>query len=390
MRLIAAAALAVLAGCSALPSTGACHSNAQCGPYKECDTRRGQCVCTDSRGCGDGEFCNASQQCQVVAGCQDNADCEQQRLAVPLICDVKRGQCVTSDLCVDDSQCALGKVCAADTSSCVAGCRDEADCPLDQGCLREEPAAPLGTCSRGACSVSAQCPAGSNCDLLTASCVADTRGPFCGACYGFDPTAAVPQCGDRANYCLVDTGDPFGQSHYCGVDCWEGQACPNGYACKDVIIVGGTLTPRCDVEDCVAGYCTRSGGPCQRDLDCPQGPPRGDCARAKVGVCAGNNLQDCESDAECGGSQGSCRFSECRLRESAAYGFCSCVVDSDCRPDVCRGGSVDEQVLGRCLLSGHKCYSDAECPISCVNGGCRIGANCKPDADRRCIDLQAR
>jgi len=379
----------VLGACNTTSGETRCRTNLDCGAYKTCSVDTGACLCVDNRACGAGEFCNGKSLCQTVAGCQDNSDCELQSGGQRLICDVKAGLCQSADQCFDDSHCALGRICDPSTTACVEGCRDEADCVPGQGCIRETNDQVLGRCSVGTCSVTEQCPVGHNCDLTTHTCVFDARGPFCGACTRFSPTD--PQCGERDNYCLVDTGDPARGSHYCGVDCTQEQGCPNGYECKPVIIFGPPATPSCLVEECENGVCSRTGRSCSVSMDCPQGLPRGDCRRAIVGVCANNTATDCMSDAECGGSVGSCRFSECRVRERAAYGVCTCLVDSDCPSDDCRDVDLsdpDNPVVGHCFLSGHRCYDDEDCnTITCSGGGCLIGQNCKPGAERRCIDL---
>jgi hypothetical protein len=382
---------AVASAGSACPgSGGGCRTNAECGFYRTCHVASGTCRCVDNRGCGEGEFCNGSFQCQVIAGCTDNADCEATPGGASLVCDVRSGQCASADECRDDSQCPLGTVCDPFTMACLPGCRDEADCPLGRGCLRLSPGDVLGRCLQGSCSTTEQCAVGSNCDLATHTCVPDTRGPFCGACQFFSPLD--PQCGDPANYCLVDTGDPSRRSHYCGVDCALGQACPHGYECKNVIIFGPPATPACVTEECAQGHCSLTGASCQNAVDCPKGPPGGDCPRARDGVCAGTLGDPCATDQDCGGSPGSCLLAQCRLRESAAYGVCSCVVDSDCPADDCRGADLSDPqnpLTGHCLLSGHACYGALDCDvIACVGGGCLIGSNCKPAADRRCADLQ--
>lgn len=388
-----AVACAVLTSGSSCPVFGPqnreCRTNLECGPYRECNTRTGQCRCTDNRGCGAGEFCNAVQQCQVVAGCVDNGDCDEQ--GDNLICNVKTSQCETAELCYDDAHCPLGRFCDAMVGACVEGCRDEGDCPLKAGCIRDPPSAVYGTCRTNACSVSDQCQPGFNCDLLTSQCVQDRRGPFCGPCQSFDPTD--PECGDDpANYCLIDTGDPTGRGHYCGVDCFYGQACPSGYSCEDVIIVGLPGTEQCFREECRNGQCTVSqGASCHEQRDCPFGLPGGNCQRAREGICAGTLDQRCRDDGECGGSPGSCHLASCSGGENEAIGFCTCVIDLDCPQDTCRGADLSNPanpVRGRCFLSGHYCYEDEDCStISCVNGGCLIGRNCAPSGERRCVEL---
>lgn len=365
---------------------GRCRTNVDCGLFRSCNVGTGVCGCTDDRGCGDGEFCNGVSQCQTISGCQDNTDCETQ--GQDLICNVKDSVCSPRGICLQDSQCPLGKICEGSTGACVEACRDEGDCILGAGCIREG-TNPLGTCRAGACSRTQDCVPGSNCDLTTNTCVADDRGPFCGACQAFDPQD--PQCGDPANYCLIDTGDPTGNGHFCGVDCSQQQGCPSGFSCEDVIIVGPPATPQCGVEACVGNICTQSGTSCTQNEDCPFGPPGGDCPRGHEGICLGTQNQTCRTDGDCGGSPGSCVTAACSGGENAAIGFCSCVIDADCPNDNCRGADLSDPnnpVTGNCFISGRRCFDDTDCAvIACVEGGCLIGQNCAPNMDRRCQDL---
>jgi len=384
------AALGMSASSCELPIggvVGGCRTAVDCSPFQECNA--GACRCVDNRGCGDGEFCNAVFKCQTIAGCQDNTDCEEQ--GADLVCNTKIGQCDPRSICFDDSNCPLNKICSA-SGSCVDACMDEADCVPGAGCVREVGNEALGVCAVGSCSDTTQCRAGYNCDLPTHTCVFDTRGPFCGACQAFDPED--PQCGDGqyANYCLIDTSDPTGDGHFCGVDCSQEQACPSGYECSQVIIVGPPATPQCGVETCVNQRCTQTGGGCTLPEDCPLGPPGGDCPRGHTGICAGSSTQVCNSDEECGGSVGSCRKAQCSGGENAAIGFCSCVIDGDCPADTCEDADLtdpDNPVYGHCYLSGKLCVdSITDCSvIACVNGGCLIGSNCAPSGERRCGDL---
>jgi hypothetical protein len=110
-----------------------------------------------------------------------------------------------------------------------------------------------------------------------------------------------------------------------------------------------------------------------------------------VGICAGTLSQSCTTDQDCGGSAGSCKKASCSGGESSAIGFCECVIDADCPADECRGADLSDPanpVAGRCFISGHRCFDQADCNvIACVGGGCLIGRNCAPDADRRCSEL---
>jgi hypothetical protein len=155
----------------------------------------------------------------------------------------------------------------------------------------------------------------------------------------------------------VRTAHPGNQ--FCGVDCAEGQTCPRGYSCADVIVVFTqwqcfAADPRCP---------TNPGLPCTLDTDCKRG---GFCAKqpgAASGFCAG----------------------KCGIDEGDTVGYCSCQVDSDCAQETCAGGE--------CSISRRKCVTEQDCrTIHCVDfqraGGCLIGQNCAPANGLSCLEVQ--
>jgi hypothetical protein len=219
------------------------------------------------------------------------------------------------------------------------------------------------------------------------------RGPFCEPCAN---TGETDECEGGGNYCLVDQTDPTAQSYFCGVDCSQGQPCPFGYGCIDVVII--PQNEICGREVCTgAGTCSSSTtAGCTVDEDCPFGGPGGNCPRASTGNCVSDVTKPCDVDGDCcaGGDcpEGSCAKQLCVGGESAATGYCTCTKDSDCFRDECDDADVTDPanpVLGHCSLSGHDCFEDLDCDtIACVNGGCLLGSNCAPANDRSCRDLR--
>lgn len=370
-------------GCPPAAETGPCRNDKECGDYRFCDA--GLCLCADDRGCSQGESCNAAFQCQAVAGCRDNSDCQGETF-----CDITSGLCIGADQCAIDLHCPFGNVCDAALTECVRGCREEGDCALGFACIgagRDR----LGQCAMGICRGNDLCKIQEICDLSSGECIFDDRGPYCGACQNL---WSDDECGGGANYCLVDTGDPSGRSYYCGVDCSQGQACPFGYECHDVIILPRSA-PLCRVEKCLAGSCSTGGASCTVDQDCLLGPPGGDCPRARIGNCLDDQTRSCGGDDDCCDQppcgEGLCVVQECRGGEGDVLGHCTCTRDMDCPIDECRDADLSDpenQVAGDCLISGHACYDDIDCDIiACVEGGCMIGQNCAPANDRTCREL---
>jgi hypothetical protein len=393
---VAVVSLFILAGAKCGPEVKtACTVDGDCDTggegYLRCDVEQGLCLCSDDRGCGAGEKCNALGRCQADSGCTNNADCGES-----LFCDVTTSQCLAVDecgasdgrrCCVLDSQCGFGSVCDTLSRQCVPGCRDTADCILGEACVRALGQA-LGQCAAGVCSGDNLCAFGEICNS-NGSCEHDTRGAYCLGCAG---GVGSDDCGDAGNFCLTDT---VNGGEFCGVDCGNGEACPFGYTCNDVIIIP-PQAPFCAAEVCLkeqgaaTGHCSspqNAGVVCSVDEDCPIGFPGGNCPRARVGNCHVDQLRACDTDADCGDGD-ECVKQECRYGEGDTQGYCSCTRDSDCPSDTCK--NIDPTSgLGSCELSGHDCFNDADCEaiIECIDGGCFIGRNCAPADGRTCRDL---
>jgi Cys-rich repeat protein len=381
LRLLGIAALAaglLLSGCrdtSQTTGTG-CAQDSDCGQptsaYR-CETQTGVCYCRTNDACPPRQFCNIAGFCQDKSGCEKNEDC----IDPTLFCDTSTGTCLSKGRCTNDLHCPLGQVCDAARSLCVEGCREDGDCPgvscrcgdLPCGCegetTAERQACAIGVCDPTFCSTDAFCPYMSICGIPPGSTSARTecytdydpnRRPYCDNCsFG----GSIQPCGTGPNYCLVDTVNP-GNS-FCGADCSDGQACPNGFGCSDVIVVGLPGTASCSAANpsCPANQ----NLPCVDDTECPRGGVCAKLAGQANGFCAGR----------------------CAMREGASQGFCTCLETPDCGQETCS--------MGECSISRRPCVTEQDCrAIRCVDfhgaGGCLIGQNCAPSQGLTCLNLR--
>ncbi|RMG17178.1 MAG: hypothetical protein D6729_09480 [Deltaproteobacteria bacterium] len=359
-------ALLLLSACPEDPGfVGGCVNDAQCveqnGPGFICskDFNPPLCLCTTDSACAEGEFCNAAGTCQPRVGCFTNDDCPED-----LFCDRNNDQCIEKNRCTSDLHCPIGTLCNLVTFRCEPGCRVNGDCPLRQVCRcpEDDPECEVGRCKSDLCDDQSFCGLKELCELDPeigdTVCVEDTRGPYCRQCERTPGQGLSGACDAPANYCLVDTSIPGGRGSFCGVDCSEGQPCPNGFGCHYVVILTQALCSR-DEE------CPATGAACETDDDCPGGR-----CDAQSGRCAGR----------CIGSEGG----------AGGTGFCSCVQDLDCPQDTC---DVTDRVCGLtrkpCQVDGNQCRGQ----LSCVNingvGGCVIGRNCAPDEGITCAEVRA-
>jgi hypothetical protein len=367
----------LLSGCPDRTQTQGlgCSEDSHCGTpvsAHRCETQTGTCYCRTNEACTPRQFCNTAGFCQDKSGCEKNADC----LGADLFCDTSTGSCLSYGRCSNDLHCPLGQVCDSKRASCVEGCRTNGDCPgvscrcgdLPCACAggteAERAACEVGVCDPYFCSDESYCAYGELCGVPPDAgtgrneCYSDydpNRRPYCDNC-SFGGGTNV--CGTGPNYCLVDNAHP-GNS-FCGADCSQGQDCPRGYRCADVIVVMRQWA------------CTRSNPacpvntqyPCTESAQCPRG---GNCVKQpgaqQTGYCA----------------------PACAVAEGNENGFCSCLVDSDCAQESCS--------MGECTISRRPCITEQDCrPIHCVDfngrGGCLIGENCAPANGLTCLQVQ--
>jgi hypothetical protein len=109
--------------------------------------------CVSDADCEDGQVCEAvsrsagsGSQNQCVSGCHEDSQCGAGERCEQVVCVTTPcpGQCVASaDECADDSDCTAGSVCELSTgctspSTCVAGCRADAECADGLHCLQPQ------------------------------------------------------------------------------------------------------------------------------------------------------------------------------------------------------------------------------------------------------------
>jgi hypothetical protein len=139
-----------------------CHDDGQCGAGERCEAVvcittpcPGQCTagageCTDDSDCAAGSVCELSTGCTgpsaCVRGCHDGSQCgagESCRTRECITCPCP-GSCEPAQsACNSDADCDKGFVCELSTgceqpSSCVAGCRADAECPDGLRCVQPQ------------------------------------------------------------------------------------------------------------------------------------------------------------------------------------------------------------------------------------------------------------
>ena len=395
-RGIAAAALAIAlaigligAGCKK-GAPNLCTSDKQCAAGFSCDPSTGACRCESDSSCSETEACNAAGFCQPRLRCTSTADCGKES-----ICDSPSGACIPRETCTTDVQCQQGQVCV--DFGCVPGCRARGDCALGyvcRPCPAGTPAADCRTgnlCVLGPCDDKLGCPYGHFCMPDAAGekvCQPDPlHRPYCEPCAR---QAGSPYyCpGGQANYCLIDASKPLGQAFFCGVDCSQGQECPNGYQCRDVrIVTAQNCDPKLGLSSCPSGSVA-----CDPAKNHPgpggKGIVNDDCDAALpplVGAVCDPRTSRCAP--QCLGTG-----------EAGVQAFCSCIRDEDCPQDVCDSATRACAISGRACIVGRvpdECQSTNR--IWCVKasdprlgdvGYCRIGQNCAPGEGFTCDALR--
>lgn len=387
LKLLAAAALIFMAGCSGCEDESAeptnnqtgtqCTVDADCGATQVC--REALCVeiCATDADCADEQICTAGRYCWDAPGsgaCETNDDCLSE------VCD--DGLCKPPIRCDADSDCFTGEVCNLE-GTCVPACTVNIDCAAGEvchdgrcvvggSCTEDAECGQGGICQDGSCSVA--CSSDSECGQdavcfegnCSSGCTSNEECGANGICWrnvctpqsDVDPTLPAPSP-ENPDYGTpgVDAGTDAG-----GVDSGGDTG-------------GGTTNP----DPTEAPECTV-------DTDC------GSAERCETGRCVTDEF--CRSDAECSpGSycdRGQCRLgcidsTQCRAGETCgADGRCeaqdgggdslACQSSSDCEPcELCISGS--------CQIVDKICVTDAQCGLekSCLEGFCHY--DCSSDSD---------
>jgi len=274
------------AGCNSSSTfDGECKRDSDCSEYERCDTRDYRCVCNQDEACAQGEFCNASGSCQRKMECYSNDDCTDGS-----VCDILSGECISSTSCRDDFHCDIGQIC--ENEVCRVGCRDTADCDLEnrEVCID-------GECRFGLCENNSYCEFGRICNLDDNSCVLP-EDPHCvegcsHICEQCGEDTEIGPCGDPANVCVRS-----GEQTHCWVACEEDEECPSGYQCVPTTV---DWSPICDdVSDC-----TNTADPNDRVVNVCDGNDGGTIGRCRL------NKQPCWDDDDCYPFETQCFAGQC-------------------------------------------------------------------------------
>ncbi|MBI3071596.1 MAG: hypothetical protein HYY84_05645 [Deltaproteobacteria bacterium] len=329
----------------------ACEVDSDCsGTTPRCEPVSQFCVrCLVNGDCSPGTLCSGNE---CVSGCIETS-CGTQKC-------FDGGACVE---CLNDVDCGAdgggGIIC--DSNACRAGCRSDAECPVEIGCAQ--------TCSQVTFTCTGAC-TGDSCCSLEQICSSGVCAPGC-----YDDTRCLP--GRRC------TGNP-------GVcaDCTSSADCAVGnYCAANVCVPGcdsdarcGAPTPKCDLaakvcveclekihcgsgEVCTAAHVCASG--CFTNDDCASeiGKPfcYGAAAPTTPGACVA-----CVNPADC--DAGTCVLNTC---------FVGCTTDSECPPNANGNRCVDAGCTTGCATSAH-CASPKPVCIGSSCQECADGGNCYP------------
>ncbi len=207
-----------------------------------CDPESSPCRCTNN-------------ECVHVFLCTQDSDCESGRLCV-VEPGQTEGEC-RPDCAGDDSLCPQGMLCMdrGARHECVAGCRLHSDCTVSENCI-------ANTCRSLSSEGRQHCQMPEVCDLCE-GCLSDAGGGYtcqqlrtdqgelltCRTC-----TTSVGTCSGTAPIwcCAI-----FGTTGYRGIDCSDGQLCPAGHQCVEIMHGGvpyGNCFPTsdsvCDAASC--------------------------------------------------------------------------------------------------------------------------------------------
>ncbi len=222
------------------------------------DSRQCEAACVTDDDCyendascsPEGSPCSCVQnECVHVYRCVQSSECEDGRTCVIKPGETE-GECLP-DCGGDDALCPQGMLCTqtVDRYECVPGCTTDSDCTVRESCV-------AGSCvsssveGRRHCQMPEACEAcesckddhlgGRTCQQVTATC--ELCSAPAGGCAGSEPIWC----------CAI-----FTTSGFRGIDCTDGQLCPAGHQCIEIVSgddVFGNCFPTsdsvCDAPSC--------------------------------------------------------------------------------------------------------------------------------------------
>jgi hypothetical protein len=144
--------------------------------YLVCDQRMGEA--SENR-CINGMACPMGSECPPTQTCLDGSCVGQNCVNTPTLCaametcNTQTGRCESggSTSCGVDTDCPQGQYCNTTSMACLAGCRDNSECPMGAICDASHRCVQSAGGLCGPCMDTADCPAGTICGLFSMLCV---------------------------------------------------------------------------------------------------------------------------------------------------------------------------------------------------------------------------
>ncbi len=288
-------------------------------------------------------------------------------------CDGTPKSCGAPGACVDCSMSTVGTACVKGACGCVTS----ADCPAGSAC--DPVTATCSTSCAGGLLCNGGCCDGMKCLPGTDASACGADGGGCVACAGGTPTCAAGLCTASCNVGGVGMPGVCGKGFCCNAQnqCTSvaNAACgPDGAACADcsksangpLCLDGGSCGCRSQA-DCPTGQACKDGG-CSTVCDA-NSPCNGGCCAS--GSCApGTAPAACAlGGAQCGSCAGNPAGTACVAQNGKTA--CGCLAPSDCAV-----GQACDPATHTC---GAKCSQMNPCNGGCCsaaqNGTCQVGSD---------------
>ena len=397
----------------------ACDGGGLCaGAAKDCSSfadtcndaacEAGVCVPTPKSGggCDDGQTCTVQDTCDLSGDCAGTWDASLPDCVCLSDADCDDGLACTADTCAGSGAC----VYTTTPGSCLVDgvCYASGEPKAGNACLLCAPAASQSKlqskacndqnpCTDDACDPASGCTAAPNDALACDDHDPCTHDDHCsgGACQGASDCIADSDCGAAGAPCLevvCDCGTCTFVPAFEGQDCDDGKHCTVGEVCLGGTCAGGQPLDCSEAGDgdCVVGSCDDTvdacvgeaaadgifcddgdgctvadhcvGGACVADpMDCTEW---GDGCNA--GLCAnGHCAAQPTVGAQCDDGSGCTLADKCDPNGQCVGTWdeenCGCTEDADCAAEF----AADPCREGRCDVTNHTCYGEAQIGASC-------------------------